>query len=360
MSVPASSIERMSACSSRSGSARRAVISSPSSASTGTRTRSKTALFARWPPITESTSVLVRPTNSSSAVERLAQALVARAEDGAHDDLERQLLRAQAGGERRADRPARDLLLRDRADHVAVGLHALAVERGQQRLAVLQVLLAVEQQHAARAEQRLEDVVALARVQHVRVAGEDLLDVVGVTEHHPRRALLDVDGEDVAVAVAHAARVRAGAREPADRLREMGARRTGRKAAHSGFAFGLGFGLGLGRRRARRPALPRSRRAARRTGRGRSPSADHARSSAGRCDVRHVRARARRARGRARRRSSRPRRSRRPSRWGGRAVPPRPRAGPGPPHRRVRACAASPARGDGRGRARRPCRRAGA
>ena len=36
----------------------------------------------------------------------------------------------------------------------------------------------------------------------MRVAGEDLLDVVGMTEHHPRGALLDVDGEDVAVAVA--------------------------------------------------------------------------------------------------------------------------------------------------------------
>ena len=163
----------------------------------------------------------------------------------------------------------------------------------------------------------LRIVVALARVQHVRVAGEDLLDVVGVTEHHPRRALLDVEGEDVAVAVAHAARVRAGAREPADRLREVGARRTGGKAhSGSGFAFGLGLAwLRLGLAAPRRPALPRSRRAGRRTGRGRSPSADHARSSGGRCDVRHVRARGRRARGRARRRSSRPRRSRRPSRW---------------------------------------------
>ena len=109
----------------------------------------------------------------------------------------------------------------------------------------------------------------------------------------------------------------------------------------------------------RRPALPRSRRAGRRTGRGRSPSADHARSSGGRCDVRHVRARARRARGVLV--DDRLGHAGLGDLLGG--VPSRSSASSsraGPPHRRVRACAASPARGGGRGRARRRCRRAGA
>src|SRR4029078_12824104 len=117
--------------------------------------------------------------------------------------------------ERPARGPAGDLALGDLADQLAVGLHPLAVERWQQRLALAQVLRAVEQQHAAGAEQGLEDRISLARAPDVRVAGEDGLDVVGVADDDPRRAAVDVQRERVAEARALAARVRAGPRDPA-------------------------------------------------------------------------------------------------------------------------------------------------
>ena len=67
--------------------------------------------------------------------------------------------------------------LRDLLHQVAVALHPLAVERGQHQLALAHVLGAVEQQHRVAPHQRLErSGVRLARVQHVRVAPEDLLD----------------------------------------------------------------------------------------------------------------------------------------------------------------------------------------
>ena len=62
----------------------------------------------------------------------------------------------------------------------------------------------VEQQHRARAEQRPQDRVGLAGVQHARVAGEDLLDVVGVARASPSALVRRAQREGVAVAVAAA------------------------------------------------------------------------------------------------------------------------------------------------------------
>ena len=74
---------------------------------------------------------------------------------------------------------------RDLGHQLAVALHPLAVERRQQQLALGHVRLLVEQQHRVRAEHRPEDPVGLAGVQEPRVAGEDLLDVLGVGEQDP-------------------------------------------------------------------------------------------------------------------------------------------------------------------------------
>ena len=85
------------------------------------------------------------------------------------------------------------------AHQLAVALHALAVERRQQQLALAHVLRVVEQQHGVVAERRGAGHVGLAGVEDRRVAGEDLLDVVRVGEHHRRALLADADREHVAV-----------------------------------------------------------------------------------------------------------------------------------------------------------------
>ena len=112
---------------------------------------------------------------------------VVDAEDGPHDDLQRDLLRSRPQSERLAHRPARDLLLRDLAHHVAVALHALTVEGREHQLALAHVLAAVEQQHGVAAHQRLQRCrVRLAGVEGVRIAREDLLDHGRVGDEHDR------------------------------------------------------------------------------------------------------------------------------------------------------------------------------
>ena len=56
----------------------------------------------------------------------------------------------------------------DLADQLAVAPDALAVERRQQQAALAQVLVLVEQQHRARPEHGLHDLVRLARVEDAR------------------------------------------------------------------------------------------------------------------------------------------------------------------------------------------------
>ena len=68
-------------------------------------------------------------------------------------------------------------------------LHLLAVEGGQHELALLEVRALVEQDHRVGAHDRLEDLRALAGMQHLGRGGEDLLDLVGVGEHARTAAL---------------------------------------------------------------------------------------------------------------------------------------------------------------------------
>ena len=83
-------------------------------------------------------------------------------------------------------RPALDLARGDLGHHLAVALHALAVEGRQQQLALADVRLLVEDEDRVLAEDRAQDLVALAGVEDVRVAGEDLLDVLRVGDASPR------------------------------------------------------------------------------------------------------------------------------------------------------------------------------
>ena len=182
---------------------------------------------------------------AAQGVAQLVQALaLAGAEDGAQDDLQGQRLHARAQRVGLAARPALDLTLGDRGHDRLVGLHALAVERRQQQLALTDVPLLVEHQQRAGAEQRLEQLVALAGVEDARVAGEDLLDRVGAGEDRPGVAE-DLQREDVAVAVLGGVEQAPRLPRPDRRLHRHRQRRPGGKAV-------LGLPGGRSRCRCRR------------------------------------------------------------------------------------------------------------
>ena len=156
-------------------------------------------------------------------LERGAQLVELRpgghAEHGAQDHLERQRLRALVQPERRAGAPAGDLRRGDLLHHAGEGAHALAVEGGQHQLALGEVLGAVEQQHGARADDRLEHARALARVQDVGGRGEHLADLVGLREEDPLAlGRADVDREAIAVARAALLHERHGPQGPAEQV----------------------------------------------------------------------------------------------------------------------------------------------
>ena len=167
-------------------------------------------------------------------LERGAQLVELRpgghAEHGAQDDLERQRLRALVQRERLAGAPAGDLRRGDLLHHAGERAHALAVEGGQHQLALGEVLGAVEQQHGARADDRLEHARALARVQDVGGRGEHLADLVGLREEDPLAlGRADVDREAVAVARTALLHERHGPQGPAEQV-ERDRPRTRRKA----------------------------------------------------------------------------------------------------------------------------------
>jgi hypothetical protein len=126
-------------------------------------------------------------------------------------------------------RPRGDLALGDLAHQLPVALHALAVERRQQQLALRQMRVLVEDEHRAAAEHGPQDRVGLARAQHARVAGEDLLDRVRVREEDPRSLVDDPDREDVAVARAAALHERHRPRDPAEGAERRRVRRRARQ-----------------------------------------------------------------------------------------------------------------------------------
>src|SRR5690606_27726641 len=88
---------------------------------------------------------------------------------------------------------------RDLADERRVRLHPLAAHRRRQEPALAQVRRAVEEQHRVLADERLEQRVRLARVEHVRVAGEDLLHQRGRRREHERAEPREVRRERIAV-----------------------------------------------------------------------------------------------------------------------------------------------------------------
>ena len=146
-------------------------------------------------------------------------------EHRAQDDLERQRLRALVQREPLVRAPGGDLALGDVLHHADERAHALAVEGGQHQLALRQVLAAVEQQHRARADDRLEHLRALAGVQDAGGRREHLAQLVGLREEDPLAlGRSHVDREAVAVAGPAALHERDRARHPAEHVerREAG------------------------------------------------------------------------------------------------------------------------------------------
>ena len=145
-------------------------------------------------------------------------ALVLHPEDRAHDHLERDALGGVAHRIGLAQGPALDLVARRLGHGLLVAAHALAMEGRKHQLALAHVRGVVEQQHGVVAQQRKKDPVCLAGVQEARVAGEDLLDRVGMGQEHPCALVGDLHGEHVAVTAVELLHHRPGPDEPAGGL----------------------------------------------------------------------------------------------------------------------------------------------
>ncbi len=126
-------------------------------------------------------------------------------------------------------RPGVELALGQLVDEAGQALHAVAVEGGQQQLALLHVRSLVEQDHRVAADDRLEQACALAGVQDVRRRGEDGLRVLGIGEDHERRLTEQTRGEARAVLPAKALEAGDRSRPEADGLQRSGNARSRRE-----------------------------------------------------------------------------------------------------------------------------------
>ena len=193
--------ERTSSRSARSSAARRSPISRAISSST--RSHPAPEGGDRLDAVGADQQHRQQQPRVGRQVEEVAQGLAQRlhpgavvdAEDGLDDDLQRDRLhpRPQLVGD--AGGPAVDLARGDLGHLLAVGLHPLAVEGRQQQLALAHVRLLVEDEDAVVAEDRAQDLVALAGVEDLRVAGEDLFHQLRVGEHDPVALVGDLDRE---------------------------------------------------------------------------------------------------------------------------------------------------------------------
>jgi len=130
-------------------------------------------------------------------------------------------------GKGRPNRPAGHGPLGHVPHDLAVGAHAIAMERRHHHPALAQVALAVEQEQGVPAEDRLQHDGRLAGAQRVLVAGEDLADGGRVAEHHDRGRRGQADREGIAVALAAAVEVLDRAHDEPQALQHGGQRGAG-------------------------------------------------------------------------------------------------------------------------------------
>jgi hypothetical protein len=125
------------------------------------------------------------------AGQRVAQLAQPRAglqpEHRSQDDLQRQRLKARMQRGRAPARPRRHFPLGQLGDRFGQTAHLLAVERREHQLALLHVHVLVEQDQRVAPDQGLEHLCPLAGMDGVWRGGEQLLDVVGIGQHHERR-----------------------------------------------------------------------------------------------------------------------------------------------------------------------------
>ena len=126
------------------------------------------------------------------------------AEHGAEDHVERDRLHRRMDGEGAAGGPGLHRGERDVAHRAAVAVHARAVERREQELALAQVPRAVEQEQRVLTDDGPQALVGLACVHHVGGTGEDLLDVSLAREGDDADARKEAQRERVPVARATA------------------------------------------------------------------------------------------------------------------------------------------------------------
>src|SRR6266508_2356822 len=124
-------------------------------------------------------------------------------------------------------RPRRQLTHRLVFDDLLVRGQPAAVERRDEQPALLVVLLAPEREQRAGTEYPAE--VAVEVVRDVGTGHEQLLDLGRIADDHGAAEDRDIDGERVAVAVAHLAHPTAGNGEGIGALHESRGRRTWRK-----------------------------------------------------------------------------------------------------------------------------------
>src|SRR5262249_26440196 len=119
----------------------------------------------------------------------------------------------------------------------------------------------VEQDHRVGADDRFEDVRTLAGVQDLWRGLEDLLDLLGVGDHHEGRLADEADREALAVTRATALDVGGGSAPPTDGLkRARHARSGGQLAFHCNTSLGTRSGSPSLRLWASRQTLITSRR----------------------------------------------------------------------------------------------------
>ena len=136
-------------------------------------------------------------------------------------------------GNARPSGHAGELALRRLAHHALVGAHPLAVERRQHQPPSREVLLALQQQQRARADQRLQRDLA-ARRQPVPALAVQRADDVGPRDHDERRAeALEADAEHVAVAAPAVLEEPDRPRHPARGLQDRRLRGSGGQRGHT-------------------------------------------------------------------------------------------------------------------------------
>ena len=126
---------------------------------------------------------------------------IPRAEDGAHDHLQRDRPGLPRHSNRGPDGPPLDALLGLLANDLFVAPDGVAMEGRQQTLASGHVLVLVEYEHAAGAEDRLEEApVAVPGMEDLGRAGEDFLDQCRVGDRDNPAKGHDLHREHVAIA----------------------------------------------------------------------------------------------------------------------------------------------------------------